>query len=142
MPRRSSCVGTFVTSRSSMVIVPPVGSIMRLIMRSVVVLPLPDDPTSTVIWPVAISIDRSSTALVPSGYCFVTWSKRIMTRPQPLRSSGYGTWDQVENGYVVGVVERHEAVDTEPVVRHAGQRRPQHVDSRARRDVRDEREAR
>src|SRR5262245_40932882 len=101
-----------------MVIVPLVGSIMRLIIRSVVVLPLPDDPTSTVIWPLGISIDRSSTALVPSGYCFVTRSKRIMTRPEPLRSSGYRTRHQVENGHVVGVFEGNEAADTEAVVRH------------------------
>ena len=36
-----------------------VGSIMRLTIRSVVVLPQPDEPTSTVIWPVGISIDRA-----------------------------------------------------------------------------------
>ncbi len=53
---------------------------MRLIIRSVVVLPQPDEPTSTVIWPVGTSIDKLSTALVPSGNRLVTLSKRITTR--------------------------------------------------------------
>ena len=51
MPRRS-CGGI---ARHDVLpstrIVPPVGSIMRLIIRSEVVLPQPDGPTNTVIRP-------------------------------------------------------------------------------------------
>ncbi len=41
---------------------PPVGSIRRLIIFMVVVLPQPDGPTSTQISPALIVSDRSSTA--------------------------------------------------------------------------------
>ncbi len=51
---------------------PLVGSIRRLIIRSVVVLPQPEEPSRTVISPVGISRSRLPTATVPSGYCFVT----------------------------------------------------------------------
>ena len=54
-------------SVSSSQIVPEVGSIIRLIIRSEVVLPQPDGPTSTVIWPDGASSSSSSTATVPSG---------------------------------------------------------------------------
>jgi hypothetical protein len=67
MPRRSSVAGTEVTSRSSIVIVPEVGSIIRLIMRRLVVLPQPDGPTSAVIWPDGAVRVSPSTATVPSG---------------------------------------------------------------------------
>lgn len=63
---------------------PSLGSIIRLIMRSVVVLPQPDGPTKTVIERSGISSDRLSTATVPSGYRFVTESIRIKT-PNTLR---------------------------------------------------------
>ena len=56
-----------VVSLPSISTAPPVGSIIRLIIRSEVVLPQPDGPTNTVILPVGISIVRSSTAGVPSG---------------------------------------------------------------------------
>ena len=52
--------------------------IIRLIIRSDVVLPQPEGPTSTVIWPVGASRLRSSTATVPSGNFLVTPSKTIM----------------------------------------------------------------
>jgi len=54
-------------SRPSMAMVPDVGSIIRLIMRSDVVLPQPDGPTSTVIRPVGAVRDSPPTAVVPSG---------------------------------------------------------------------------
>ena len=78
--------------------------IMRLTMRSVVVLPQPEGPTSTVIWPVGASSVRLSTAtepssppspLLPSGsrdppgaspYRLVTPSKRIMQVNVPARA--------------------------------------------------------
>ena len=75
MPRRSSWAGTDDTSRPSMVIVPPDGSIRRLIIRSVVVFPDPELPTSATISPSAIESERSSTATVrsaPSPNVFVT----------------------------------------------------------------------
>ena len=72
MPRRSSCTGTVARSRPSSSIVPLVGSIRRLIIRSVVVFPQPEEPSSTVISPLCISRLRSPTATVPSGYRFVT----------------------------------------------------------------------
>ncbi len=51
----------------STVIMPSVGSIMRLIIRSDVVLPQPDGPTNTVIRPASTVRSNSSTATVPSG---------------------------------------------------------------------------
>jgi hypothetical protein len=77
MPRRSSCAGSEATERPSIVIDPLDGSIMRLIMRSVVVFPLPDVPTSTPTSPVGISSDSASTATVPSSYRLVTRSSTI-----------------------------------------------------------------
>ena len=79
MPRRSSAASIVAVSWSSSQIVPEVGSIIRLTMRSDVVLPHPEGPTRTVIWPVGASRSRSSTAVVPPAYCFETSSKRIMT---------------------------------------------------------------
>ena len=51
MPRRSSAAEKPAVSWSSSQIRPEVGSIIRLIIRSDVVLPQPDGPTNTVIWP-------------------------------------------------------------------------------------------
>ena len=78
MPRRISAASIFPVSWSSSQIVPDVGSIIRLTMRSVVVLPQPEGPTRTVIRPVGASSVRWSTAVVPPAYCFETSSKRIM----------------------------------------------------------------
>ncbi len=58
-------------------IVPEVGSIIRLIIRSEVVLPQPDGPTSTVIAPSGIVRERLPTATVPSGYLLVTSTNSI-----------------------------------------------------------------
>lgn len=57
---------------------PDVGSIIRLTIRSVVVLPQPEGPTSTVIRPCGTVRLSSSTATVPSAYRFVTSANRIM----------------------------------------------------------------
>ena len=67
MPSRSLTGSTPAMSRPSTVIVPELGSIIRLIIRIEVVLPHPDGPTNTVSVPVGTSIVRSSTATVPSG---------------------------------------------------------------------------
>src|SRR3569833_1170854 len=83
MPRRRS-EGFFLRMSSpSMLIVPEVGSIIRLIIRSEVVLPQPDGPTKTVICPDGISRVRSSTATVPSGYRLVTPSNLIKSDSLP-----------------------------------------------------------
>ena len=66
MPRRSSCVGIVVTSRPSIVMRPLDGSISRLIIRSVVVLPEPELPTRATISPASTVSVRSSTATARS----------------------------------------------------------------------------
>src|SRR4051812_15628753 len=65
-------------SSPSIAIVPEVGSIVRLIIRRLVVLPQPEGPTNTVISLVRSSIDRLSTATVPPGKALVTASNVIM----------------------------------------------------------------
>src|SRR5215213_5714230 len=74
--------------------VPLVASIMRLIIRRVVVLPQPDGPTRTVRSPSGTSKETLSTAVVPSGKRLVTDSKLINCRPW---SSGF----RPESGRVV-----------------------------------------
>ncbi len=61
-----------------MAIVPDVGSMVRLIIRRLVVLPQPDGPTNTVIWPVGSSRERLSTATFPPGKALVTASNVII----------------------------------------------------------------
>ena len=78
MPRRSSASLSLAVSWSSSQMEPDVGSIIRLTIRSVVVLPQPEGPTRTVICPDGASSRSLSTAVVPPGYCFDTVSKRIM----------------------------------------------------------------
>src|SRR3569833_1107995 len=76
-------------SSPAIVIVPEVVAIIRLIMRSDVVLPHPDGPTSTVICPEGISRLSSSTATVPSAYRFVTPSNLIKSgSPSGRKASG------------------------------------------------------
>lgn len=77
MPRRTRCAGRCNTSTPSIRTRPLVGSSIRLIIRSVVVLPLPDDPTSTVTVPDGISNESESTATLPSRKRFVTCSSSI-----------------------------------------------------------------
>src|SRR5664279_4021954 len=84
MLRRSSAGAAIEWSRSSIQMRPLVGSIMRLIMRRLVVLPQPEGPTKTVILPDGAVRLRSSTAIVPSGYCLVTDSNRIIASPPHL----------------------------------------------------------
>ncbi len=62
MLRLSSDGLSDVMLRPATSMVPEVGSISRLIILSVVVLPHPDGPTSTAISPSATSSDRSVTA--------------------------------------------------------------------------------
>src|SRR5699024_3460649 len=87
------------TSCPSSSIVPAVGSTMRLIMRSEVVLPHPDGPTRTVIVPSAARRLKSCTATVPPGYRLVTcWNSIPMVvlswsfapRLWDMRPAGYG----------------------------------------------------
>ncbi len=78
MDRRSFAAGTAVTSWPSTVMVPEVGSTMRLIIRSEVVLPQPEGPTKTVMAPLSMDMVRSSTAGWPPWYCLVTFWNSIM----------------------------------------------------------------
>ena len=89
MLRRSLTGSLVATSLPSMETEPDEGSTIRLIMRSVVVLPHPEGPTRTVIERSGISSDSRSTATVPSGYRFVTESIRIKT-PNALRVAETG----------------------------------------------------
>ena len=57
--------------------VPEVGSIIRLIIRSAVVFPLPEEPTKTTNLPLGTTRLSRSTALVPSGNTLLTLSKTI-----------------------------------------------------------------
>jgi hypothetical protein len=70
-------------SSPSIEIRPLVRSMVRLIIRSEVVLPQPEGPTNTVISLLGIRSESVSTATVPSGYCLVTSSNSIMA---PLRA--------------------------------------------------------
>ena len=54
---------------------------MRLTIRSVVVLPQPDGPTITVIWPDGTTRLRFSTAVVPSRKVLETDSNSITRNP-------------------------------------------------------------
>src|SRR6476659_2761595 len=56
---------------------PPDGSMRRLIIRRIVVLPQPDGPTRTQTSPSGTSRLRSSTATSPLAYCLRTDSSRI-----------------------------------------------------------------
>src|SRR5262245_504153 len=78
MPRRSSTGLIDAVSRPSSRTRPDVGSIIRLTIRSAVVLPHPDGPTSTVVAPDGASRLSPPTARVPSGYRLVTDSNRMM----------------------------------------------------------------
>jgi hypothetical protein len=74
-----SVTGAFAEMSSPSISTRPLdGSTMRLIMRSRVVLPLPDEPTSTVVLRDGISRLKSSTARVPSSNCFVTDTNSIL----------------------------------------------------------------
>src|SRR3954454_2893373 len=57
---------------------PEVGSTRRLTRGIVAVLPQPDGPTRTAIWPASTSSDSSLTATVPSAYCLRTRSSTII----------------------------------------------------------------
>ena len=75
--------------------VPEVGSTIRLIIRSEVVLPQPDGPTSTVICPDGATRSRPSTAVVPSGYRFTTESNLITG----ITASVSGRWARLAHVY-------------------------------------------
>src|SRR5208283_1720650 len=64
-----------------------VGSIIRLIMRSAVVLPLPDEPTKTVNLPFGTARLSWATAVVPSAKTLLTLSKMINVFPRGFRTS-------------------------------------------------------
>ena len=67
MLRRSLTLSWPATSSSSISTWPAVGSTIRLIIRSSVVLPQPDEPTNTVVCRLGMVKVKSRTASVPSG---------------------------------------------------------------------------
>src|SRR5690348_14661239 len=77
MRRRSSAGSVPRVSTPSTSTRPESGSMSRLIMRSVVVLPHPDGPIKTHVSPSGISSERSRTALDPPANCLLTFSRRI-----------------------------------------------------------------
>src|SRR4051794_2449480 len=89
-------------SSSSTRIFPDVGSMRRLIMRRIVVLPQPEGPTSTHTSPVGTSKERSSTATSPPGYTFRTDSSRITAAGRYYRPLAPGR--ARERRTLVGVV--------------------------------------
>src|SRR3954471_9877560 len=95
MWRRSSSGSRLVTSSSPMKMRPLVGSIRRLIIFMVVVLPHPDGPTSMTISPAGISMVTLSTAGSAdcASYRFVTPSSRILTPPVVAWSDTNPPWD-------------------------------------------------
>ena len=86
MLRRSSTRLRVAMSTSSMSTLPWVGSIMRLTMRSNVVLPQPDEPTKTVVVREGSSRLKSLTASVPSAKVLA------MERYSIMRSSAHVGW--------------------------------------------------
>ena len=99
MRRRSSTGSAPVTSSPSRKMRPLVGSISRLIIFSVVVLPHPDGPTSTQISPSPTSRSRASTATWPLSHRLVSDSRRIKSRLRavvcPAVPDPWVRWDWV-----------------------------------------------
>src|SRR6266508_2114416 len=81
IPRRSATGSPSLMSLPSIEMTPSVRSIVRLIIRSEVVLPQPEGPTNTVILLLGAWSERPLTATVPSGYRFVTSLNSIIRRP-------------------------------------------------------------
>src|SRR5690606_1234641 len=113
--RRSSKAGTSVARRPSTQIVPDVGSMIRLIILSVVVFPHPDGPTSVTNSPLSTSSDRPPTAgRSAPGKVFVTSSRRIMlsTTPPSSRTRQYHATDEplvgVDDWDGIGAEQRPE----------------------------------
>src|SRR5262249_22494539 len=57
---------------------PDVGSIRRLTIFKVVVLPHPDGPTRTHTWPAGMASESARTASWPLAYCLLIASRRII----------------------------------------------------------------
>src|SRR5699024_7470971 len=95
------------TSSPSMWTRPEVGSTMRLIIRIRVVLPEPEEPTSTTDSCEAISRLKSSTASVPPGYSLRTFSNPITGPPDGASwGAGPADRDQGPGGRPVRAAER------------------------------------
>src|SRR5438034_2780731 len=75
MAMSRSLGSTSLTRRPPTRISPALTSKRPATMRSTVVLPQPDGPTSTSSSPSSISSVKSCTAVVPSGKTFFTWEK-------------------------------------------------------------------
>src|SRR5882757_8900982 len=96
MWRRSSSASRRVTSSSPMRMRPLLGSIRRLIIFIVVVLPQPEGPTSITISPAGISRVMLSTAGADrASYRFVTPSSRMRAPPTPSDAADLAVDDSV-----------------------------------------------
>src|SRR5476649_1202254 len=106
MRRRNSATSIFEVGSPFRLIVPELGEISRLTMRSEVVLPQPEGPTRTVNLPVGATSDSRFTAIAPPMYCFETFSNVITgsphsrgrTRPQPTDSTLPASGPQCDAG--------------------------------------------
>ena len=92
MPTLRFSIGVAVTSSSLNSTLPPGSGASRpAMMRSMVVLPQPDGPSSTTVSPPEIVIDRRSSARVPSAKVLAQSTSRIdvvsvvMTVPPPAQ---------------------------------------------------------
>ena len=82
MRRRSATGSIPVTSSPPTTMRPPVGSTSRLIIFSVVVLPQPDGPIRTQVWPAGTSrLNWSTAGVACPGKILVSDFRRIMTIP-------------------------------------------------------------
>src|SRR3954451_6935739 len=77
---------------------PDVGSMRRLSIFNVVVLPQPDGPTSTHTSPSGISSESSRTATWPLGYCLLIASRRITASEVGAGCARPASWDGASGG--------------------------------------------
>src|SRR5256885_12297951 len=100
------------TTRSPILISPSVTSSRPATIRSAVVLPQPDGPTKIMNSPSRTVSSRSSTATVPSGKRFVTWSNSIEANASAPSVAGLHCAHHVHlrlEGHVAGVDREHGA---------------------------------
>src|SRR3984957_9861826 len=109
---RRSCTGSiFKTSVPSIRIRPPEGSMSRLIMRSEVVLPQPEGPTSTQSSPSGTVKLSSATASESALYRLVTRSSSITVERLPSACHGYSRTDVAGDGAILSLELHHERLE-------------------------------
>src|ERR1700690_4128778 len=92
MLRRNSVTSRVAASTPSMRMRPLLGSMRRLTILRLVVLPQPDGPTRTQILPAGTVNERSFTApgtpFSPAPYVLLTWRNSTVAAPAPLPTPG------------------------------------------------------